>query len=259
MFTFAALLFGLGLCLLVVSGIAVLLRWGEARQRRILERTPLVPFADWRPGRRRMAAAGMVTAGPAGLVVSPVTGTTCAWYAVDLVRDPSRRYDDSATSVDHLWAQEAPGPPALQDHTGQLLLDPRLLRRQSTDGDPPITTTTVRRYRRDDENLVPAIVPRDTFVGTRKHETLVLTELVVPAGRLVYAVGSARTDGGYTVLAASRRGPVTVLTTDTGEQVHHRRINAMADSRMMARAFSLTGLAVILVAGLLMWLVWPDG
>ncbi|MEV4625278.1 hypothetical protein AB0J90_03155 [Micromonospora sp. NPDC049523] len=259
MLTFAALVLGLGFCLLIVSGIAILLRWGEARQRRILERTPLVPCAHWRPGRQRMAATGMITAGPAGLVVAPVTGTTCAWYAVELVRDPSRRYDDSVTSVDHLWAQEAPGPPALQDPTGRLLVDPRLLRRPSTDGDPPITTTTVRRYRRDDEHLVPAFIPRETFTGTRKHETLVLTELIVPAGQLVHAVGSARSDGVYTVLTASRRGPVTVLTTDSAEQVHHRRITAMADSRMVARSFSLIGVAVIAVASLLMWLSWPDG
>jgi hypothetical protein len=252
--TFAALLFGLGCALLVVGGVAVLLRWGEARQRRILERTPLVPTAQWHPGRHRLALAGTTTAGPAGLVVSPITGTTCAWYALELVREPSRRYDDTASSGDHLWAQEAPGPPALQDHTGHLLVDPRLLRRRSTDGDPLITTTTVWRYGRDDEDSVPAIVPRNVFVGTAKHETLVLTELIVHAGQRVYAVGSARSVNGQTVLGASRHGPVTVLTTDTGEQVLARRVAAIADSRMVARTFGIIGVVVIAVALPLMWL-----
>lgn len=257
MITFAALLFGLGCCLIVGGAVAALLRWYEANQRRILERAALVPCADWQAGRRWQAAAGMTTAGPTGVQISPVTGTACAWYAVDLVREPSRRYDDTASSVDHLWTQEAPGPPALQDHTGSLLIDPRLLRRRSTDGDPLITTTTVRRYGREDEDRVPQLIPRDVYLGTGKHETLVLTKLLVHAGQRAYAIGRARSDGGNLVLTPSRRGPVTVLTTGTYEQVHARRIAATAGSWTLPGALSIAGVAGIAGAVLLAWLTWP--
>src|SRR5262245_44780000 len=115
MVTVAVLVLLLGVGLLVVSLTSVLLHAGARRSRRLIERTPVTPLGEVRPGGRRVAVAGTTAYGESGRYIGPISGADCAWFRVEMVRRPSRLFSGGDSGEDVLFREAAPGPPRLVD------------------------------------------------------------------------------------------------------------------------------------------------
>jgi hypothetical protein len=238
----------LGVCLLIASVTSLALRMGSNRARRLVEGTAVVPIGTVRAGARRVAVLGTVGFGPGGAVRAPVSEVECAWYRIQLVRSPSRSKDESPPPEDVLFTYAAPGPPALSDDSGAVLVDPAFLVRAPNLDDPVVTELTYRVLGSDPAGRVESLVPREFLDDTRRSETLQLWEIRLGAGRQVYALGSTRQQNGSVMLAPAKHGRFTVFTTDEQSTVVARRRTNAANQRALAGFLGLSG-AVLAVAG----------
>ena len=243
MVTVVALVMGLGICLLVCTGIIQLMRLSDLRALRVLRRTVPTPVGSWVGGAGRVAAEGITDDGPAGPQTGPVSGERCAWYRVTLVREPSRGWSDD-TDEPALIDVASPGPPMLADATGRVALDPRLFEKPSQD-EPWVTRTTTLVHRRAQPVELPAIVPAELIQDLRRGESLRLEEVRLPYAQEVYAL--ALPVGAPVMLMPNPQG-VTVFTTETREQVIARRRESIATAQWVTRGFGLTGLIVTVAA-----------
>ncbi|MFC1408153.1 hypothetical protein ACEZCY_02515 [Streptacidiphilus sp. N1-12] len=249
-----ALIFGF--CLLIAAATSLLLHVGELHEGRLVERTPLTPLGALHGGRRRIAAVGETAYGPAGPLTAPVSGEECAWFAIRLVRTPTRRQTEDTPGEDLLLDLAAPMPPALVDPSGHVLIDPRLLTGPPNLHDPVATELTLRVLGPSSVDTAPPIVPRRLIETARSHERLELWETRLAAGRQVYALGSAGHGHrqGSIVLLPTRHGGFTVLTTDDRTAVRERRRLQAANSRSLARSLGMAGAVVTLLSGaLVLW------
>jgi hypothetical protein len=250
MYVFLAVSY-IGLISLIVGVGAIVLGAGEARARRIVERTPAVPLGSW-PPRRRLAANAVTDFGAAGPVVAPVSGVACTWFVAELNRKPARGFDTEYSDEDTLWRHHMSDLPIVRDGSGRLLIGDELLERPPHREHPLVTVTTTREYRHDQLHEVPDFLPPN-YHDTRSHESLELTETRLDSGVPVFLIGQAVRHHGGPRLAAAR-GPVTILTSDTSAAVVRRLQDARRNSRSLAKGLLISGaiIAAIGVAGLLL-------
>jgi hypothetical protein len=211
-----------GLLLVAGAGIFLLLILGDLRALWILRRLHPSPIGV----RGRVALEGATEYGAAGRQLAPVTGEDCTWYRVVLLREPSRAFS-TGDDPDHdvILEAESPDWPALTDHHHRIPVDPRLVspRRALYDpimSGPPAYTVTELEHSRARPVPLPAIVPTDVIDGLRKSERLRLTEIRVPRGRPVFAMGRVTSRG----LLPNRTG-LTVFTTDSRTEAITTRRN----------------------------------
>ncbi|WP_189330944.1 hypothetical protein [Actinoplanes ianthinogenes] len=227
MVTVATIGFCAGALLVGAAGIFVLLHLGNHREVRTLRRVRPAPIASWNSG--RVAAQARTEYGPAGHQVGPVSGEDCVWYHVVLRREPSRRSSDD--SYDLLLDITAPGWPAIADASGRIPVDPRGLD-EPLRGEPVATEATRITYRRSDPVRLPAVVPPDIVDSLRKHEHLELTEVRMPRGVAVFALGRVTADGLRPAY----------FTTRTRAEALAARIDDLGLARRLIAGFGLTGL-----------------
>jgi hypothetical protein len=219
--------FCLGALLIGGAGIFFLLHLGDRHELRTLRRVRPAPIASW--GRGRVAAEACTEYGPAGRQIGPVSGADCAWYQVMLTREPSRGSSDD--SCDTLLDITAPGWPAITDRSGRVPVDPRGLAGPPR-SDPAAVETTRITYRRSAPVPLPAVVPPDIVDGLRKNERLELTEVRLPRGIEVFALGRATADGLVP----------TCFTTRTRAEALAARIDDLGLVRRLIVGFGLVGL-----------------
>jgi hypothetical protein len=160
-----------------------------------------------------------------------------------VVRSPSRKSDDR-TGEDTLGAFFSPSSPTLTDPSGRVAIDPGVLVKALYGGDTPATERAGAFVGPRVGLPVPAYVPAKLAGKLRSYEDLHLREVRLPAGRVVYAVGSARgARSGPAVLAPGRRGP-TVFTTDQRDQILAKRAKDAAAAHWGIRAFGVLGLVM---------------
>jgi hypothetical protein len=224
-------LFCLGVLLL--AGALLFLAVRFANQWALLTLRRRVPVAiGAAPGRGLVAIEARTEYGPAGRLVGPVSGHDCTWYRVLLVREPARRAGrGDGPDHDVLLDLRSPAGPALADPTGRLAVDPRMF--EGAAGREQPVTETVRLI---DPASMPRVVPRDVVEDLRPGERLTLTELRLPRGRDVFAVG--RPAGGVLVPG---RGSLSVFTTES-------RAKVLADRAEDVKV-ALGGALVMLLAG----------
>jgi hypothetical protein len=226
-----------GVLLLIAAGVMFLLTSRSARELRTV--TAAVPGPP--AGRSGLIATEAVTAyGPEGPQTGPVSGADCVWWRVDVVRTPSRGSEDR-TGSDDLGHVVSPGRAALTDGTAAVTVDSRVLERTVHSGLPAGTerTGTIGLSR------VPSWVPRGMAGRLRPYEEIHLTEIRMPVGVAVFAVGTVR--GG--VLTPGRAG---VFTTAPRDQVLATYGRDRSAARSMMRAFGVLGaLATLSASGLL--------
>jgi hypothetical protein len=201
-----------GILLVAGAGIFVLVILGDLRALWILRRLRPSPIG----ARGRVALEGTTEYGTAGHQIAPVTGEDCTWYRVVLLREPSRAFS-TGDDPDHdvILESESPAWPALTDRSHRIPVDPRLVSPKRALYDPimsgpPAYTVTELEHSRAKPVPLPAIVPTDVIDGLRKSERLRLTEIRVPRGRPVFAMGRVTNQG----LLPNRTG-LTVFTTDS--------------------------------------------
>ncbi|WP_127552119.1 hypothetical protein [Actinoplanes sp. OR16] len=241
MMVVATVAFCIGGILVGGAGIFLLLMIGDIRALWTLHRIPVAPVT----ARGRVALEGATEYGPAGPQIAPLSGEDCTWYRVTLIREPSRdlaRGDDSDHDV--LLEITSPSWPALADQTGSVPIDPRLLDHPRALFDPIQTepraaVTTDIEYRRATPVRMPRIVPPDLVDGLRTSERLHLTEVRVPRGVKVFALGRLSSSG----LRPSRAG-LTMLTTLTRTEVIAARRESMGLGGTLAVVSGLIGLAL---------------
>jgi hypothetical protein len=232
------------------AGIFFLLVLGDLRALWTLRRTPLTPVT----ARGRAAVEGTLEYGRAGRQTAPATGEDCTWYRVTLLREPTR---DLATGdgPDHdvLLEITSPSWPSLADAAGSVPVDPRLLDHPRALFDPlqtePRAVLTIDiEYRTSKPVPMPPIVPPDVVRDLRANERLRLTEVRVPRGVKVFALGRLTPTG----LRPSRAG-LTLLTTDTRAEVLAARRESIGMGGRLAVWFGLIGL--LLAGGSAAWLL----
>jgi hypothetical protein len=241
----------------LVAGIAALaLGVFAMRDHRVVTHTAPTPIDTWDAPARRRAAVGITAYGPGGRYVAPVSGDDCAWYAAELIRVPSRRLSDEAIGEDSLWRTVAPEPAAIVDGTGTALLDPHLTESPPTRNDPPLAEVTIRIFRPETVDAMPAAVPAHAYADVRGYESLRLTEVRVPAGRPAYALGSVVRHGAQVMVTAAKHGP-TIVTRDMPDQVRQRQRISAHDSRRLFNGLTIVGATLSALATTLMWLFIP--
>jgi exonuclease VII small subunit len=241
MYTVSTVVFLFGVMLLCVGLIMIMLGLGAARERRILERTEVVPLGSWRE-RRRLAADGVTDFGAAGQVTAPVSNAVCAWYEAELRRTPPRGHHNEDVDVDRVWRDHTAHLPVLRDGTGAIVIGEELLSRAPNQDDPVVTVTTTRKVDETDPLLTLDFLA-DAHRDLRLFESLELVETRLDAGVAVFAVGQAVSHQGQLRFAAAP-GRLTILTTDNAATVIERRRTSAAGSRSMARGFLGTGVIV---------------
>ncbi|MEU8661205.1 hypothetical protein [Actinoplanes philippinensis] len=220
MMTVATVALCLGLLLVAGAGIFVLLILGGLRELWTLRRLRPATIG----ARGRVALEGTTEYGAAGRQTAPASGEDCTWYRAILIREPSRALSHGeGPDHDVILESESPVWPALADRLTRVPIDPRLVspRRGLYDplmSDPPVYVVTEYEHSHADPADLPAIVPADVIAGLRRSERLRLTEVRVPHGRPVFAVGRTTRRG----LLPSRAG-LTVFTTDTRAAAIARR------------------------------------
>ncbi|GAA2846934.1 hypothetical protein Acy02nite_04020 [Actinoplanes cyaneus] len=225
--TVATIGFCLGALLMGAAAIFLLLHLGTLREARVLRRVVPSPIGSWRGG--RVAAEARTEYGTAGPQAGPVSGEDCVWYQVRLTREPSRRSSDD--SYDLLLDVTAPAWPAIADATGRTAVDPRGLD-EPLRTDPAVVETVRVAYRRAAPVPLPAIVPPDIVDGLKKHERLELTEVRMPRGVPVFALGRVTAKGlvpGF-------------FTTRTRAEVLAARIADLGLGRITVLGFGAVGL-----------------
>ena len=184
-------------------------------------------------GRRRVAVEGRTEYGSAGRQVGPVSGQDCTWYRLLLVREPSRAPGEG-DGYDVLLDLSSPAWPALADPTGRIAVDPRMLDLPTRQ--EPLTTETVRLT---EPASMPPVVPRDVIADLRRGERLALSEVRLPRGREVFALGRPH-DGGL----VPSRGALSVFTTDSRAKVLADRTEDVKVALGAALVMLLTGVAL---------------
>ncbi|MEU4560687.1 hypothetical protein AB0F72_20100 [Actinoplanes sp. NPDC023936] len=246
MMVVATTMFCLGGILAGGAGIFLLLALGDLRALWTLRRTSVTPVT----ARGRVAVEGVTEYGTAGPQLAPVTGADCAWYRVTLLREPSR--GDAGADHDVLLEITSPSWAALEDASGRVPVDPRLLDHPRTlrdpgQNEPSVSITTEIEHRPAQRARLPRIVPPDVVRDLRRSEHLRLTEVRVPRGAKVFALGRATPTG----LLPNRAG-LTLLTTDSRAEVIAARRDAIGTGGRLALWFGLIGL--LLTAGSAAWL-----
>ena len=240
--TFMTAVLGIGGFMLIVSTVMFLIRTGARRAYRKIAGTPPTALASWRPGTGTVAATGVTDYGAVGPQVGPVSGEDCTWYRIEVVRSPSRKSDDR-TGEDLLGEFSSASWPSLTDRSGRVVIDPRMLVKALSAGDPVATEKAGASF----GSPIPAYVPATMVGKLRSYEDIHLREVRLPPGRAVYTVGAVR-DGraDMAVLAPSRWG-FAVFTTDHRDQVLARRAKNATSAHRVMRAFGVLGL--VLTAG----------
>ncbi|WP_433789517.1 hypothetical protein [Actinoplanes sp. CA-252034] len=209
--TVATVALCLGILLVAGAGIFVLLILGDLRALWTLRRLRPSPIGS----RGRVAVEGTTEYGTAGRQIAPATGEDCTWYRLILLREPSRAFSHGdGPDHDVILESESPAWPALADRLTRIPVDPRLVspRRALYDPimtDPPAYVVTELEHSHAEPVPLPPIVPTDVIDGLRGSERLRLTEIRLPHGTEVFAVGRTTRRG----LLPSRAG-LTVFTTD---------------------------------------------
>ncbi|MEU8242896.1 hypothetical protein AB0C07_31960 [Actinoplanes missouriensis] len=245
MMVVATTMFCLGGILVGGAGIFALLALGDLRALCTLRRTPVTPVTM----RGRVAVEGVTEYGTAGPQRAPATGEDCAWYRVTLLREPSR---DSDSGSDVLLEITSPSWAALEDASGRVPVDPRLLDhpralRDPTPAEPLVSITTEIEHRGSHPARLPRIVPPDVVRDLRRGERLRLTEVRVPRGAKVFALGRVTATG----LLPSRAG-LTLLTPRSRAEVITSHRDAIGMGGRLAVWCGLIG--VVLAAGSAVWL-----
>lgn len=122
-------------------------------------------------------------------------------------------------------------PTPIADPTGRIAVDPRMFNLPT--GQEPVATEAVRLT---DPPSMPPVVPRDVIDDLRRGERLTLSEVRLPRGRDVFALGRPH-DG---TLVPSR-GTLSIFTTDG-------RVKVLAD-RVEDVKVALGAALVMLLAG----------
>jgi hypothetical protein len=243
-----------GLLLVAGAGIFVLIILGDLRALWILRRLRPSPVGT----RGRVAMEGATEYGAVGRQTAPVTGEDCTWYRVVLLREPSRSLatgDDPDHDV--ILEAESPSWPTITDRDHRIPVDPRLVSPKRALYDPimtgpPAYTVTELVHTSAKPVPLPPIVPTDVIDGLRKSERLRLTEIRVPRGLPVFAMGRVTDEG----LLPNRSG-LTVFTTDS-------RTRAISTRRDDVRTglygvFWLTAIGLVLAAPSAVYLLTLTG
>jgi E3 Ubiquitin ligase len=184
---------------------------GKARRRRAISRAE--PLTGNKAGNSR-EVTGRAVAGPAGPVNAPLSGRSCAWYAV-VVRERYRAWRPGPlgpTKVErHLrLAEHTSGPLHVTGDTATVRVDPR---GADLDLGEPEFAEFIDRGEADTElaerlaqllGTPPRPRHRDRSVG------LVVEEWVVAADDPLYVVGSARSELGDLVIGKSAMRPLII-------------------------------------------------
>lgn len=238
--TVAVVAFCIGGFLVAGAAIFLLLALGDLRALLTLYRIRPTPIGS----RGRVALEGVTEYGTAGRQIAPMTGEDCAWYRVTLLRvsPPASSSDGDGPDVGVLLEMESPAWPTLTDHNARIAVDPRLLAGPSTlfdrrQTEPLASIVTELEYSRAEPVPLPSIVPADAISGLGEKDLLRLTEVRLPRGLPVFALGRATRTG----LRPSRAG-LTMVTTDTRPAVIADRRESVRMGRNLAVGFGLTGL-----------------
>jgi hypothetical protein len=245
--TFLALVLGAGVLGMAFAGILLLIQLGNLRARHLIRVTEPAPISAVVPGRRRIAVEGITVPGPAGPQVAPVTETGCAWYRTQLLRRPSR-HGSGGDDPDHdvLFDVTSPDRPGLADGTGVVLVEPELAGRSHYTG------AGVRDETRREHRGGAAVPGRFGVPDIRPHETLVVIEEWIPCDLSVYALARAgRTADGRTALRPGRRGVSVLIRGSRASALRLYREDLRTGGRLMAGAFGI-GLIAVIVAGALL-------
>jgi hypothetical protein len=236
-----------GILLVAGAGIFLLLILGDLRALWTLHRLRPSPVGT----RGRVALEGVTEYGAAGRQIAPATGEDCTWYRVVLLREPSRALSTGDYGPDHdvILETESPGWPALADHAGRIPVDPRLVSPARALYDPIMSgpfayVVTDLEHSRAKPVPLPPIVPTDVIDGLRKSERLRLTEIRVPRGRPVFALGRTTSRG----LLPSRAG-LTVFTTDSRDKTIATRREDVRVGRSAALWLTVIGLVLAVPSG----------
>jgi hypothetical protein len=226
------------LCLgvLLVAGALLFLAVRFSRQWALLtlRRHPPAAIGDVL-SRGRGAVEGRTEYGPAGRQTGPVSGQDCTWYRVTLVREPHRGLGTGdGTDHDVLLDLSSPDWPALADPTGRIAVDPRML--DLPGRQEPLATEAVRLT---DPASMPPVVPRDVIDDLRPGERLTLSEVRLPRGRPIFALGRPA-DG----VLAPGRGTLSIFTTDSRAKVLADRAEDVKVALGAALVMLLTGAAL---------------
>jgi len=226
---------------LLIAGALVFLMVRFAGQWALLtlRRHPPTPIGSWRGG-ARVAVEAYTEYGPAGRQIAPATGEDCAWYHVRLIREPTRRLlvGDGEAEYDELLDLASPAWPAIADPTGRIEVDPRML--DLTPREEPVATESVRLVHRAAESVaLPPIVPGEVIDDLRGGERLVLTEVRLPHGRRIFALG--RPSRGALVPS---HGSLSIFTSDDYEKI-------LAERSAGVRVFLRAALAMLAVGAAL--------
>ncbi|WP_213004208.1 hypothetical protein [Paractinoplanes toevensis] len=177
----------LGMCMVLVTPIFAAISAGNVRLARRLRRTPPTPIGTWSGRNGFVTVEAVVEHGTAGPQIGPLSGEACAWYemTLTLVRRSSEagnHYSEAGTT---------PAPPVLTDGTGSVTIHQRLLTDrwgspQSYQA-PSVCDETSESYHRGDER--PSWVTEGMAKSLGIGESLLMTEVRLPRGREVFAMG----------------------------------------------------------------------
>lgn len=241
--------FGFGYVMVSVAGIFLLLILGDLRALWILHRLRPVPVGT----RGRVAMEGTTEYGEAGRQIGPVTGEGCTWYRVTLFKvwsSSSLTSDDREPEV--ILTAESPAWPALAGESQRIPVHPRLVTPRDTVNDPSMSGASVHQitevsYDPADPVPLPPIVPADVIAGLRKSERLHLTEIRVPHGLPVFAMGRVTKRG----LRPNRTG-LTIFTTDSRAAIIADRRDSFRFARLAALWLTVIGLLLAVPSTLYM-------
>lgn len=246
--TVATVAFCFGVLLVAGAGIFLLLILGDLRALWTLHRLRPSPVGT----RGRVALEGTTEYGIAGRQIAPATGEDCTWYRLVLLREPSRALATGDYGPDHdvILEIESPAWPAIADHTARIPVDPRLVSPSRALYDPIMSgpyayTVTSLEHRHANPVPLPPIVPDDIVGDLHKSERLRLTEIRLPRGVPVFALGRTTSRG----LLPSRAG-LTVFTTDSRSKTIAVRRDDIRTGRMGAVWLTIIGLALAVPSAL---------
>jgi len=170
---------------LVTASILFVIGYRNYKKWKIMDEAPTRMVVDIEPG--RVEINGKITSTPGKEMRSPLTGTTCVQYKVEV-----QEYRSSGKS--HYWAtihkNERGGPFLVTDESGKVLVDPKKVKLQS------VQTMRSEQGMFNEmnmaaQNYVQQLGIRDKgFFGVFKR-TLRVIESVIPVGQDLYVLGDA--------------------------------------------------------------------
>jgi hypothetical protein len=238
-FALVTVLLCMGVFLVLGALIFLAVRFSNQWALFTLRRHPPTTIGSWRGG-GRVSVEAHSEYGEAGRQTAPATGEDCAWFHMTLIRKPSRRMTLAEDNPEHdvLLELVSPAWPAIADETGRIAVDPRMFELPGR-REPAPTETTRLTYRVAEPVRMPPVVPREAIDDLRRGEKLVLTEVRLPRGRPIFALG--RPAGGAFVPS---RGSLSVFTSDS-------RAKVLAD-RLEDNRVALGAALVMLVSGVVL-------